>query len=131
MPAICASVRQAASRAVASNLAIAHRSWGERPAAAALSSDNIKTPIAGNPHPLTRRFASLFCITPFLPDPRHEEQTGISRTGLSGSRDPAPRPILGQQEGQCPTADLEREGPPKSGPRSAPVRPPQRVVLAG
>src|SRR3954454_14702838 len=37
MPSICASARHAASREAASNLAIAHRSWGERPAAAALA----------------------------------------------------------------------------------------------
>src|SRR4051794_15245480 len=43
MPSICASVRHAASREAASSLAIAHRSWGERPAAAALPSDNMTT----------------------------------------------------------------------------------------
>src|SRR3954451_9810537 len=52
MPAICASVRQAASRAVASNLAIAHRSWGERPAAAALAcSWSGAAPSAGGATP--------------------------------------------------------------------------------
>src|SRR3954463_2129544 len=43
MPSIRASVRHAASREAASSLAIAHRSWGERPAAAALPSDNMTT----------------------------------------------------------------------------------------
>src|SRR3954447_2465596 len=66
MPSICASVRHAASREAASSLAIAHRSWGERPAAAALPSDNMTTPIAETAPPLTMRFVSLFRMAHFL-----------------------------------------------------------------